>query len=386
MPPLAHVMTVAGALTLALAIPARGADDPNARAPSVTVVVAERAPIRDVLVVTGSFQAREEVIVASEIDGLAITEVLAEEGDHVSQGQVLARLNRDTIDAQLAQNAAQAARADASITQARAQIAEAEANQLQAEAALQRTKTLQATGAATTDLLDQRLAAQRVAVARLNNANQALLVAEADKTLAATQRREIEVRLARTEIRAKAGGIVSRRTARLGMMAMSAADPLFRIIADGAIDLEAEVPDTALARLAVGQPAVINPIGNDTPLEGRVRLISPEVNQTTRLGRVRIAVTDPKGLAIGSFGRGTVELARSEGLLVPLSAVQFAGAGPSVQVVSNGVVETRSVTVGLRAGGQVQILAGLRAGEEVVAISGTFVRDGDRVRPVLAER
>lgn len=366
--------------------PGSAGEDMNARAPTVTVVKAERRPIRDMLIVTGSFVAREEVLVASEIDGLAVTEILVEEGDRVTRGQILAKLDRQTLDAQLAQNDAQATRADAAITQARSQIAEAEANLVQAQAAFDRTKALQATGSATADLLDQRLATQRVAQARLNNANQALHVAEADKILAESQRRELDVRLQRTEIRAKAGGLVSRRTARLGMMAMSAADPLFRIIADGAIDLEAEVPDTALARLSVGQSAVINPIGSDTPLEGHVRLISPEVNAATRLGRVRIAITDPKRLAIGSFGRGAVELAHSEGLLVPLSAVQFTSAGPSVQVVKDGVVETRQVTVGLRAEGQVQILTGLDAGEAVVAISGTFVRDGDRVRPVLAER
>jgi multidrug efflux pump subunit AcrA (membrane-fusion protein) len=96
-------------------------------APAVTVVRAEEREIVERAVVTGTLVPREEVLVAPEIEGLRITEVLVEEGAVVKQGQVLARLSRDIIETQLAQNTASLARADAAIAQAKSQIVQSEA-------------------------------------------------------------------------------------------------------------------------------------------------------------------------------------------------------------------------------------------------------------------
>ena len=321
-------------------------------------------------------------MVGAEIDGLAITELLAEEGDKVTRGQVLARLSRDMLDAQLAQNAASISRALAAIAQAKNQIAEAEATSRQADAAFARARTLVERGNATTETLEQREAASLVARARVLVAEDALRLAQADKELAEAQRREIQVRLARTEIKAPAAGTISRREAHLGALVSSAAEPLFRIIGGGTIEVEADVPEISLARLRVGQTALVRPAGMDEPVPARVRLVSPEVNRTSRLGRVRLSVDPVPGLAVGAFARGTVEVDRRDGTLVPLSAVLYRPEGAIIQVVRDGIVETRSVTVGLKADGKAEIRKGIDPGEQVIAISGTFVRDGDRVTPV----
>ena len=213
-------------------------------------------------------------------------------------------------------------------------------------------------------------------------AEDALRLAQADKELAEAQRREIQVRLARTEIKAPAAGTISRREAHLGALVSSAAEPLFRIIGGGTIEVEADVPEISLARLRVGQKALVRPAGMDEPVPARVRLVSPEVNRTSRLGRVRLSVDPVPGLAVGAFARGTVEVDRRDGTLVPLSAVLYRPEGAIIQVVRDGVVETRSVIVGLKADGKAEIRKGIEPGEQVIAISGTFVRDGDRVTPV----
>ncbi len=114
--------------------------------------------------------ARDEVLVSPEVDGLAIVELLAEEGDRVKEGQVLARLSRVTLEVQKTQNEAQQQRAEAGISQARAQIAEAQANLVQAQNAFDRTKTLRETGNASVEQFDQRASAARGADARLNAA------------------------------------------------------------------------------------------------------------------------------------------------------------------------------------------------------------------------
>ncbi len=353
-------------------------------APSVTVAAVTRSELRETKIATGSFVARDEVMVSPEVDGLTIVEILAEEGDKVAAGQVLARLNREQLDVQLVQNGAQISRAEAAIAQAKASIAEATSARTLAEQQLQRTRQLQQSGAATADALDQRTNAARASAARLDSATNALALAEADLALARAQRRDIELRIARTDIRAKVGGTISRRNARLGAVAAAAGEPLFRIIAESEVELEADVPEATLARMQPGQPAAIEAAGFTDPLAGKVRLVAPEVNRTNRLGRVRVTLTGTERPPLGAFGRATVEVARITALSVPLSAVMF-GETPVVQVVKDGVVETRKVVVGLRVQGRVEIREGLVEGEKVVSVSGSFVRHGDRVAPVLAQ-
>ncbi len=88
-------------------------------------------------------------------------------------------------------------------------------------------------------------------------------------------------------------------------------------------------------------------------------------------------------MRIGAFTRGDVELARRTGIAVPLSSVIYDGKGASVQIVENDRVQTRRVRPGLSAEGFVQIEEGVKDGEAVVTRAGSFLRDGDVVRPVV---
>lgn len=354
--------------------------------PSVTVTTAKVTEIVQSVVVSGSTIARDEVLVAPEVDGLAIVEVLAEAGDHVSAGQVLARLSRTTLEVQKAQNDAQIARAEAFIAQSNAQIVEAEANLVQANNAFDRTKALRNTGNASIETFDQRDAAARAAAARRNSARQALAIAKADLALAEAQGRDIAVKLARTEIKAPAAGIVSRRSARLGATAsMAASEPLFRIIEDGAIELEAEVAEVEIPGLRIGQTVAVTPAGSKDALAGTIRLIAPEVDRQSRLGRVRIALTGNPAVAIGAFARGVIETGRKSAITLPLSAITYARSGPTVQSVSAGKVTTKPVKLGLTGDGRAEIETGIGEGEAVVARAGTFVRDGDLITPIAAK-
>lgn len=351
--------------------------------PSVTVTTAKVTEIVQSVVVSGSMIARDEVLVAPEIDGYSIVELLAEEGDRVQAGQVLARLSRTTLEVQKTQNEAQVARAQAGIAQANAQIVEADANLVAANNNFDRTKTLRSSGNVSNETYDQRDAAARAASARQNSARQALAIANADLALARAQGRDIDVKLARTEIKAPAAGIVSRRSARLGgSVAMAATEPLFRIIEDGAIELQAEVAEVELPGLKLGQAVAVTPAGSPTALAGTIRLIAPEVDKQSRLGRVRVALTGNPPVAVGSFARGVIETGRKTVVTLPLSAITYARTGATVQTVSDGKVVTRKVELGLAGGGRAEIASGVSEGETVVARAGTFVRDGDVITPI----
>jgi HlyD family secretion protein len=376
------------AAVLAAATPGYAADAakaPERAAPSVTVTNVTRQFITDTVIVTGTLVAREEILVAVQVEGYAVTEILVEEGDRVKAGQVLARISREMIDAALAQNKAQISRAEASMASARSSIAEAEATRVQAQASFQRTQALRTEGIASAETFDQRQAAAAQAVARLSVSREQLRLAEADKALAEAQRGEWMIRSARTEIKAPTDGVISRRTARIGSVATAVGDPLFRIIRDGAIELEADVAEMTLARITTGLKANVRPAGRETDLSASVRLVSPEITKTTRLGRVRLALDKPDGLTIGSFGRGVIEISKKEAVLAPLSAVLFTSEGPRVQVVKDNVVESRTVVAGIRSSGRLEIVSGLEPGESIVTISGTFLRNGDRITPIQAK-
>jgi HlyD family secretion protein len=369
--------------SIAVAEPPRTAAAPLLT-PVVTVARAVEREIVERAIVTGTLVPREEILVAAEVEGLRIVEVLAEEGDVVKQGQVLARLSRDLLEAQLAQNAASLARSEAAIAQAKSTILQAEAANVEAQQGLERARALQRTGNTTEAVLEQRVALARGAEGRLAAARDGLRIAEADRAAQEAMRREIEVRLSRTEIKAPVAGIVSRKTARIGATASSVGDPLFRMIKDGEIELEGEVPETQVTRLAKGAPARIV-IDATRTLDGRVRRVDPEVDRATRLGKVRIALPKNEGLRIGAFARGTVEVARRAGVSVPLSAIIHDAEGSTVLAVVEDKVEARRVRTGLSAEGFVEIAEGLAAGESVVARAGSFLREGDVVRPVVAD-
>ena len=179
------------------------AEQPS-QAPLVGVAEVRRTTLTETIMVTGSLAAREEVLVTPQVDGLQIMAILSEQGDLVTKGKVLARLDRSAMDAQLARLDAQDARADAAIAQARSQIASAEAVLKHASAAFERSRDLLRTGSSTQATFDEREAAARGATAALASARDGLRLAEADKAANAAQIRELKIKLAFTEITAPA--------------------------------------------------------------------------------------------------------------------------------------------------------------------------------------
>jgi HlyD family secretion protein len=142
------------------------------------------------------------------------------------------------------------------------------------------------------------------------------------------------------------------------------------------------VTESDLPRLKIGQPVDVTVAGQPEILKGTIRLISPEVNRTTRLGLARIALPRGSRVAIGSFGRGVVEIARANAVSLPLTAVTFQRNQAITQVVKNGKVEVRRLKTGIIGEGRIEILDGVKEGEMIVAKAGTFLRDGDLVTPI----
>jgi len=349
--------------------------------PAVSVTEVATAEFIETAVVSGSLVPRDEILVAPEINGFRVLHLNVDESDRVKKGDVLATLVSESLDAQIAQNDASLARGEAAISRARSQIVEATARLVEAKASFERAKPLQNSGYLSKSTFDQREAAATSAQAQLVAAHDGLKLAQAEKAQVEAQRRELEWRRSNTKVTAPEDGLISRRDARVGAMTSASAKPMFHIIARGEIELDAEVIETELTKISVGQKARINVAGVGEVF-GTVRLVSPEVHEDTRLGRVRIFLGDDPKLRIGSFARGVIDTAQSRGMAVPAAAVVFDGSGAFVQVVHDGVVKRQDIETGLVADGLVEVRKGLALGDVVVAKAGTFLREGDAVRAI----
>ncbi len=353
------------------------------KAPAVTVIVAQKREIVEKLPVSGSVRPRQEVAVGADVSGLLVTELNADIGDMVKQGDVLARLDTAALLTQSAQFDAQDAQNAASKAQTEAQIVDAEIGVRQAQEQFDRAQKLAKSGVTAAASLDTARNALDSARAKLNTATQGLAAVEAQAKLIAAQKGELNLRIEKAAVKAPADGLVLARNAQLGAVVSGAGGPLFRIAWTGKFEVVADVPEITLSRVKVGAPTSFTVTGFDAPLQGQVRLVGPEINAATRLGQVYLTLPDTAAIKPGAFARGEIELVRRVAVAVPSSALLFRDQEAYLQVVKDGVVESRTVKSGARAGGFVEILEGLAEGEDVVERAGTFIANGDHVSPVL---
>lgn len=319
-------------------------------AQTVSVSPVAVLPLPRVINASGTISAWEEVPVGAETGGLTATAVNAEEGQFVRQGQVLVALNDTLLRAQLRQQ-------DASVTSARATLAEAEAS-------LKRSRELLAKGFLSQASLDTATARQATAAAQVAAAEAA--------------RGETAARVAQASIRAPVSGLIVRRSVTKGQI-VSAGSELFRIVRDGRMELDAELPETDLGLVKAGMPAVITSeqVGK---ADGAVRIVTSEVDPQTRLGVARIALTAMGAFRPGMFARAQIQAGDQASPVVPSAAILYRQNQPGVFMVDrNRKAQFRKVAIVARTG-DVTAVTGVAAGEEVVVQGAGFLGDGDAVR------
>lgn len=377
------LMTI-GALympTLALA-QEQAAQPPAPKLPSIVVTKAETRQLVDRIVATGTIKAVEDIYVQPLVEGLSIKSLKADIGDRVEADGILATLNVDALILQKSQYEANKAKAEAGVAQYQAQLIEAQANLDDAIRQRDRTEKLGRNGTSSISQVEQAQAAADVAQARLNAAKQAVTVGEADIKVVESQIADIDLNLAHTDVKAPYGGLVASRNAKIGAIAAGAGEPLFTIIRDGEIELVADISETDVLRISVGQKAIVKVAGAKEALSGSVRLISPTVDATTRLAAVHIAIDDDERARAGMYGSAEIVVNSQEGIALPLSAITTDKDGSTVRVVNDGVVKQVKIETGIQDGAYVQVTSGIGGSDEVVAKAGAFVRDGDRINPV----
>ena len=353
--------------------------------PAITVSAVALFDLRDQVRVSGLVGPLEEVQVQPLIEGQPIEMLSADIGDKVAAGQVLAQLSSTTLQLQKSQFNASLASARATIAQAEAQQIEAQSSADEAQRVNDRTLKLKAQGTSSQAAADQANAAAISATARVTVAAQSLEAARAQLSLAEAQLENVDLQLTRTQVVAPVSGEVVERNALVGGIASAAGPAMFKLIRDGALELRADVAEVDLVRLAPGQTATMTAVGTSEPLAGTVRLVEPTIDATSRLGRVRITLDKPDLVRSGMFVDAVVLVVARKAVAVPVTAVGSSADGATVMRVRDGLVVRVPVVTGIRDGGMVEITSGVVPGDLIVTKAAAFVRDGDRINPVLAQ-
>jgi HlyD family secretion protein len=352
--------------------------------PAITVSSVEQRLLRDRAIVTGLIAPVESVQVAPLIEGQPIEALLADVGDVVTEGQTLAILSKTTLELQKSELAASLASARATIAQAEAQMLEARTTADEAQRVSERTAALRKQGSASQAAADTAASNAISATARVTVAAQSLEGARAQVTFVGAQTDNIDLQLRRTEVKSPVNGEITQRNAIVGSIASAIGAPMFTLIRDGALEMDADVAEVDVMRIASGQKVLLSLVGADAALTGTVRLVEPTIDAVTRLGRARITLDQPRQLRSGMFIDAEVLVAERKTLAVPVTAVGRAPDGATVKRVQDGLVTQVPVQTGIRDSGWVEILSGLEEGDSIVTKAGAFVRDGDRINPVPA--
>ena len=356
--PLQRASAAAAVLAVALA----GCHKPPAAAVAapqpltVSVAPVRNAELKGGVTASGLLIPKLEAAVSTELSGYRVAQVMVDQDARVAAGQPLARLDDTLLRAQIAQMRAQVD----------AQKVAAERSQAEA----QRVAGLDNQGVLPQEQIVERRLAARSAGANVEAAQ--------------AQLNDLLTREAMMTVRAPVGGLVLQRTVRPGDIATPTA-VMYRIAADDVVELNAEVPEGDLTGIRPGDHASVTLPDNST-VDGVVRVVSPEVDNQTKLGHVRITLPVRPDLRSGGYGRASFSASGRSAVVVPESAIRFDADGASVLVLGAGDrVHRVPVKTGGRAHGLVEVLSGPQMGQMVLLGGGAFVLDGDTVRPIRSD-
>ncbi len=331
-------------------------DDDNSQAPSVTVVTPGKTTVAGEIEAPGTLAARRPMPVGVVGEGGQVLRVTVDAGDWVQQGQVLAVIDRSV---QVRQAEAQAAQIE---------VARADANLAQAN--LDRALQLVARGFVSKADVDRLTATRDAAAARVK--------------VAQAQLGEQRARNQRLNILAPASGYVLARNVEPGQTVGGGSPALFTIATGGEIEMLAQLSEEQLATLSVGTMANITPTGSDQTFKGQVWQISPVVDQASRQGTARIALSFSPALRPGGFATARINSGSFSATVLPESAVLADPKGSFVYVVGP---DNKAVRRGVKTGAVTQqgvaIIEGLNGTEKVVLRAGGFLNPGESVNPQL---
>lgn len=327
----------------------------TAAAATVTIASVSKAKWTQSLEAQGAISSWQDALVGARVAGLPLEEIRVNVGDQVKRGDLLARFDDRTVRAEIAQ--------------AEANLAQAEANLKQANANRERVLTLQNKKA-----ISEQDALQFITQAKTTLAQKALVEA----TLAS-----LKVRLEGTRVLAPDDGVISSLSAMLGQVPAIGTE-LFRLIRQGRLEWRAELTAQQIAQVHIGMSANLT-LPDGSKLVGKVRQLAPALDVNSRLGIAYVDLPAHGSARAAMYANGRIELNQSDALIIPADSVVIRDGRTSVFVLNKEQVQQVSVSTGRRQAGQIEILQGMKLGDQVVVRGAGFLNDGDLVKVVSGD-
>jgi RND family efflux transporter MFP subunit len=358
------IAAVVGIAVIALALflmMGRGASDKPAQSaggagqvPTVSVVVPGRSQVGRVITASGPLAAKRDQPVGIAGSGGRVVRVLVDAGTWVRGGQVLAVIDRAVQTQQASQLAAQ-------VEAARANAALAQAN-------YERAIALQGRGFVSKAEIDSKKATRDAAYAQVRVAQAQLAGARAE--------------LGRLNVVAPTSGLILARSVEVGQIVGPGTGALFRLAANGEMEMRAQLSQQDLALIHVGMPAQVTPVGSDRNFTGHVWQVAPVIDPQSRLGDVRIGVPYDPAMRPGGFAEARITAGETSAPLLPQSAVLSDDEGNYVYIINGkNEVERRPIKIGAVNDNGVTIAQGINGNEAVVLSAGPFLNPGQKVKP-----
>ena len=333
-----------------------------------------------------------------------VRRVLANRGDHVRAGQVLAVLETADLAASAQESKHQYEQTQAAYqTLTGATVPEdrvkAQSDVQSAQQALDAAKklydnrvALQREGALAQKLVDDAKVAMVQAQSQSDNAQrhqqalnqvsqrEAIAGAEAQMNAAKSHYDSAVVQVSYGEVRSPIAGVISDRSVYPGEVA-AAGSPIVSIVDISQVVARANVPVREASAIQVGRPARVS--GPDGDLAGKVTVVSPAVDPNTTTVEVWVQIPNPgEKLKPGGTVRVSIIAETIQNtIVVPASALLNSDEGGQqiMVVTSDSIAHERRVTVGVRQGNRVQIASGLQEGDQVVTSGGLGLEDKAKV-------
>jgi RND family efflux transporter MFP subunit len=352
-----------------------GADDKDGL--PVKVMRVERIEIRREVEAVGTLAAKDQAVVSAEVGG-RVARLAADMGDRVREGAPLVFLDGEKLKYRAEEQQAALDQTRARLGAKGAELPPPEQTPDVLSAAAKRTEAEQQLERA------RRLAEKRlVSKEDLERADTQLQTARAAHQAAIASERQLRAEIAAREaalrgatrelqdavIRAPFDGVVAERMVSQGQFVAVQA-PVMRLVRLQPLRLTAEIPEKFGPGIHVGQVISLRTDAfPDTPVEGRVTRISPDVNLKSRAFSIEADVPNADGaLKPGTFARVKVATNHVDAaLVVPITAVQTRYGTSVIFLVRDGKLAAAEVKLGDRLGPRVEILSGVEPGATIVA-------------------
>lgn len=356
--------------------------------PIAPVVPASRATLANTLTVAGEFLPYQEVELHAKVAGY-IHSIHVDIGDKVSQGEVLAVLDVPELLAQVQGAQAGVRQTRAEILSSTSNVARAKANYVALHAAAERLQQASDArpGLIAQQELDDARAKDQAAAAQVDAANSTLNAMQQQLGVSQAQQQQVSTMEDYSRIIAPFTGVVTWRYAYTGALIQagtsnSGSAPVVKIAEVSTLRLRLPVPETIAPFVHDGDAATIRIDALGRTITGKVTRSTDELDPATRSMQVEVDVPNADGsLAPGMYAQVTLNVRRAgDALVVPIQAVDTSGPQPILLVVNaQSRVERRAVQTGIATANRIEVLSGLREGEQVIVANQASFQPGELV-------